>query len=94
MSQFTMRKYVLSPLGEGEFTDMCKGEIFHVGQDPATGHIALWALHSPDYPVAVRRSFKAFGTGQPLPGSWEFWGTAIIDRHVWHVFEDTAPCAS
>jgi hypothetical protein len=90
MSQFTMRKYVLSPLGEGEFTDMCVGEVFHVGQDPATGHIALWAMHHPEHVFAGPRTFKAFGTGEPLPGGWEYCGTVIIGLLVWHVFGEPA----
>jgi hypothetical protein len=84
MSQFTMRKYVLSPLGEGEFTDMC--EIFHVGQDPATGQIALWGPYDPTDSNSARR-FKAFGDRDPLPVDCQHWGSVTIGPNVWHVFE-------
>lgn len=63
------------------------GNVLHVGaRDPRV--VEFWALNSGGY--SVRRDFRAFGTGQPLPddcgphvGSVVTAGGAL----VWHLME-------
>lgn len=54
-------------------------------------HLCVWALCSPDAPIADRR-FAAINTGVPAPTDMQsrFIGT-VQTRHgiVWHIFEAT-----
>lgn len=62
------------------------GEILHVGC--RNMHVVeVWARHTDD-PV-VTRSFRVYGTGQPLPPDIQHIGTAIAPggQLVWHLME-------
>ncbi|MEU1497279.1 hypothetical protein [Streptomyces sp. NPDC005732] len=62
------------------------GEIVHV--DCRTVHaVEVWAIRT-DGPTQTR-SFRVYGTGQPLPDAVEHVGTAIAPggQLVWHLIE-------
>ena len=62
------------------------GRIVHV--DCRSMHaVEVWALHT-DGPQAVR-TFRVYGTGQPLPPGIDYVGTAIAPggKLVWHLIE-------
>lgn len=49
------------------------------------GVVEFWALHSGG--PTIRRAFRVFGTGQPLPDLVEHRGTALDGGFVWHLME-------
>jgi len=62
------------------------GEILHV--DCRNVHVVeVWARHT-DRPQTTR-SFRVYGTGQPLPDNLEHVGTALAPggQLVWHLME-------
>jgi hypothetical protein len=62
------------------------GPVLHVAcRNPYA--VELWALHT-DEPKPTR-SFRIYGTGQPLPDGLEYIGTALAPggQLVWHLFE-------
>lgn len=62
------------------------GEILHVDcRNMRT--IEVWALHT-DEP-AETRSFRVYGTGQPMPDNLDHVGTALAPggQLVWHLME-------
>jgi len=64
------------------------GEVLHV--DCRTMHaVEVWARHT-DGPT-VTRSFRVYGTGQPLLDGLAYIGTAIVPggQLVWHLMETT-----
>lgn len=64
------------------------GDILHVDtRNPRI--VEIWALHT-DGP-AVPRSFRVYGTGQPLPEDVTYRGTVLTGGGglVWHLMEQT-----
>lgn len=63
------------------------GQVLHVSaRNPRI--VEFWALN--DGGPAVRREFRAFGTGQPLPeDAWRHAGSVIVagGALVWHLME-------
>lgn len=61
------------------------GAVLHVaGRDIDT--VEIWALHSGG--PTVRRAFRVFGTGHPLPPDHgSHIGTVVHQWIVWHLFE-------
>jgi hypothetical protein len=66
------------------------GEILHVGaKDHHT--VSFWMVSTDDHAGWRRRSFRVFGTGQPLPlEAGRYIGTAVILPLVWHLFSREA----
>ncbi len=68
--------------------------IIHVGMDPGSDKIALWAIVVPGNEIETRR-FAILGTGaflhDPERGGAHV-GSVIDGNYVWHVFE-TPPIA-
>lgn len=46
----------------------------------------IWAEVQTDAPK-VRRRFRIFGTGHPIPDDFVYRGTALDVPFVWHVYE-------
>jgi hypothetical protein len=62
------------------------GEILHVGAKDH-GTVSFWSIGDSAYANRTR-TFRAFGTGQPLPlEAGRYIGTAVIPPLVWHLFE-------
>lgn len=53
------------------------------------GQLSLWVELDPDQPKEAR-TFRVFGTGQPIPEGYEHRATAPDGRmFVWHIYEKT-----
>lgn len=52
--------------------------------------VNFWAGNTDQYP-AEERTFRVFGTGQPIPDDWSYWGTTLDGSLVWHLFEKEQP---
>jgi hypothetical protein len=63
-----------------------RGDIVHVGCREVSV-VEFWATHDPDNYPPVQRWFQVFGTGQPLPDSADYRGTAVAGPLVWHLYE-------
>ena len=62
------------------------GRILHVACRN-THAVEVWALHTSQ--PRITRSFRVYGTGQPLPPGVDYTGTALAPsgQLVWHLFE-------
>ena len=62
------------------------GRILHVACR-SVHVVEVWALHTDE--LAETRSFRVYGTGQPLPPGIEYVGTALapVGQLVWHLME-------
>jgi hypothetical protein len=51
--------------------------------------VEFWAVV--DGAPKVERSFRVFGTGQPIPDDPDYWGTALAadGQLVWHLLEQS-----
>jgi hypothetical protein len=60
-------------------------EVFGVGSDET---VWAWAIVEPGSD-RVERQVAHFATGVPIPGDWDYVGTAVNSATslVWHVFE-------
>lgn len=74
------------PVDDGWHPLQLSGRILHVACR-SMGVVEVWALHT-DEP-AITRSFRVYGTGQPLPPGIDYVGTALTPggQLVWHLFE-------
>lgn len=62
-----------------------------VGLDPATGQPTVWVELDPEA-VPIMRTFKVYGTGEPIAGDGGFptdihVGSVIAAPFVWHIYE-------
>lgn len=61
-------------------------EIVHVGRDPATGLISIWAEVDPAQ-SHMTLVFQIIATGETIPPGFRHRGTVIIESFVWHLYE-------
>lgn len=83
----TVWKYQASALEGPQSTEMPAGaRILHVAPHGTTG-VTLWAEVQPQAPT-VKRRIIVTGTGQPVPISARYLGTAAGNTGlVWHAWE-------
>ena len=86
----TIRRYEIPVDDQWHTVELTDLRILHVAaRRPDT--VEFWTWHYPGCPN-MSKTFRVFGTGQPLPVDWErlqHHGTAIAadGRLVWHLFE-------
>ncbi len=74
------------PVDDQWYAHELSGAVLHV-VGRRRGVVEFWALHSGG--PQVPRSFRVFGTGQPLPGGVKHVGTVLDGPLVWHLMEGT-----
>ena len=64
------------------------GDPVHVASGVMSVVVEFWAEHD-EAAQAVRRTFRVFGTGHPLPRNARYVGTCprTADGLVWHLYE-------
>lgn len=50
--------------------------------------VFIWAMTIPDSPT-IKRYFKVYGTGHPIPMNERYVGTVFEPPYVWHIMEST-----
>lgn len=83
----TVYKYP-APIGEVQLPDIAT--IVHVGMQ--NGVITVWAEVPlfPPTPAWEQRSYKIYGTGQPIPDNAVHVTTLFDGPFVWHLYEVSA----
>lgn len=73
------------PVDDRWHTHFLSGAVLHVG-GRRVDTVEIWVLNSGG--PELRREFRAFGTGQPLPSDCgRHVGTIVHHQLVWHLFE-------
>lgn len=92
MSRRAVLKHVVHVDDEVHVFDMTENaEILHVDSQ-LQNSVSFWFREDDDMLAeVVRRRFTIFPTGQSVPRGWEYVGTALDRRLVWHLFEAARP---
>ena len=72
-----------------EFTMPLQARVVHIGAQQADA-VCAWAEVATGGDEIVKRSFRIFGTGHPIPSGAVHQGSVISGAFVWHAYARTA----